>query len=160
MPIVSSTYALGHAQRDGRRYVQERHLHSDGRTIEREYGPVDEKAVDCQAVADAYARLIDAALADTELRQIIDGLLGVAGAKEHSKAKLAEAVRDLLRQYKGVELCRLARRVLALIASGEITDADWRAAFALNASQWNNVKTTLTGWANALATVEGAASAF
>lgn len=160
MPIVASAYVLGHAQRDGRRYVQERHSHSDGRAFTREYGPVDEKMVDCQAVADAYARRIEAALADQELRAIVDGLLAVTEAKERSKARLAEAVRDLLRQYKGIELCRLARRVLALIASGEVTDADWRSAFGLNASQWNTVKTTLTGWANALATVENAAAGF
>lgn len=161
MPITASTYAAGHAQRDGTRYVRERHTHSDGRVIEREYGPVDAAKIDCQAVADAYARRLDAALADQELQAIVDGLLAVTAAKERSKERLAEALRDLLRQYKGVELCRLARRVLALIASGQVTDADWRIAFGgLTVNQWNTVKNTLTGWASALNTVENAAAGF
>jgi hypothetical protein len=50
--------------------------------------------------------------------------------------------------------------VLATITNGEITDTEWRTAFSLNAAQWNNVKTTLTGWANSLATVNGAAASF
>ena len=30
MSIVSSSYTVGHAQRDGRRYVTERHTDDDG----------------------------------------------------------------------------------------------------------------------------------
>ena len=35
--IVSSTYSAGHPQQDGRRYVKERHLLDDGRSVDFEY---------------------------------------------------------------------------------------------------------------------------
>ena len=35
--IVSSTYIAGHPQQDGRRYINERHLLDDGRSVDFEY---------------------------------------------------------------------------------------------------------------------------
>jgi len=35
--IVSSTYIAGHPQQDGRRYIKERHLLDDGRSVDFEY---------------------------------------------------------------------------------------------------------------------------
>lgn len=35
--IVSSTYTTGHLQADGRRYIKERHLLDDGRSVDFEY---------------------------------------------------------------------------------------------------------------------------
>ena len=35
--IVSSTYIAGHPQQDGRRYIKDRHLLDDGRSVDFEY---------------------------------------------------------------------------------------------------------------------------
>ena len=35
--IVSSTYTVGHPQQDGRRFIEERHLLDDGRSVDFEY---------------------------------------------------------------------------------------------------------------------------
>jgi hypothetical protein len=35
--IVSSTHIAGHPQQDGRRYIKERHLLDDGRSVDFEY---------------------------------------------------------------------------------------------------------------------------
>ena len=71
MPIVSSEYRLGHAQRDGRRYVTERHTLDTGEVIAREYGPVGE--IDYAAVMTAEAARIEQALADAEFEGLIGG---------------------------------------------------------------------------------------
>lgn len=60
MPIVSSTYTVGHAQRNGSRYVRERHTWDDGVVTDIEYGPIQTAKADLQAIADARARQLEA----------------------------------------------------------------------------------------------------
>lgn len=59
MSIVSSAFALGPAQRDGRCYVTETHETDSGEPVVVEYGPVDSK-LNLQAIAEARAIVIDA----------------------------------------------------------------------------------------------------
>lgn len=61
MSIVSSSYTVGHAQRDGRRYVTERHTDDDGGVYEVEYLAPD--GTDYQAVMQARATAITEQLA-------------------------------------------------------------------------------------------------
>lgn len=158
MPVVSSTHTLGGVQADGRRWVIEDHTDGMGKHHFAEYLAAD--GTDYVSIRTARAAQITLQLADQELQAIVNGLLSASSPNEMSKAVLAERMRDLLRQYTGIELCRLSARVLATITRGEITDAEWRTAFGLTVNQWNNVKTQLTTWANALAAVEAAKSTF
>lgn len=64
MPIVSSTHTVGHAQRDGRRYVVELHTDSTGKVHRVEYGPVS--VVDYVAIRSARAAALADHLAETE----------------------------------------------------------------------------------------------
>ena len=54
--IVSSTYIAGHPQQDGRRYIKERHLLDDGRSVDFEYLADDQINPDA-VMAERAARL-------------------------------------------------------------------------------------------------------
>lgn len=70
MSIVSSSHVVGHAQRDGRRYVTETHVDSEGSTHTFEY--LAAQNADYAAVRDARATT----LADWLAQQEIDEVLG------------------------------------------------------------------------------------
>lgn len=71
--IISSTFTLGHAQADGRRYVTETHTWDSGLppTV-LEYGPVPD-SVDHQAVANARAVVLMEQAAQSEFEGIVGG---------------------------------------------------------------------------------------
>lgn len=70
--IVASTFVLGHAQRNGTRYVTETHEWDDGNRTVLEYGPVPD-TVDYQAVANARAVQIMEQMAQQEFEGLIGG---------------------------------------------------------------------------------------
>ena len=158
MPIVSSTHSLSTVQVDGRRWVIEDHTDNLGKHTLVNY--LAAVGADYVAIRTARAAQLNVQLADQELQNIVNGLLSAASPNEMSKAVLATRIRDLLRQYTGLALCQLAKRVLATITSGEMTDAEWQTAFGVNGPTWNNIKTQLTTWSNSLTTVEAAKSTF
>lgn len=67
--IVSSVFVLGHAQRDGSRYVTETHEWDTGERTMLEYGPIHTDKVNLQAIADARARQIEDERAASEMFQ-------------------------------------------------------------------------------------------
>lgn len=90
MPVLSSQFSLGHPQKDGRRYVTERHTLDTGEVIVREYGPVGE--IDYAAVAAGKAAQIEAEIAsrlDAETLAVQE-----SAAREKVAAVLAEAQRS------------------------------------------------------------------
>jgi hypothetical protein len=58
--VLSSTFVVGHKQRDGRCYVQEIHKLEAGEVREREYGPIDVEANDLRKIARGFAAQIEA----------------------------------------------------------------------------------------------------
>jgi len=74
VPIISSTYAVGHAQANGSRYVTETHVWDTGDppTVI-EYGPVMTEALDLQAVANARAVQLQEQAAQAEFEALIGG---------------------------------------------------------------------------------------
>ena len=69
MAIVNSTFAVGHSQADGRRYVTEAHTDSAGGVHVREYlAPV---GADHAAIASAYAVDLADRLAEAELEGLL-----------------------------------------------------------------------------------------
>jgi len=70
--IVSSSFSLGHAQRNGTRYVTETHTWDDGAMTVLEYGPVPD-TVDHQLIANERANQITERLAQQEFEGAING---------------------------------------------------------------------------------------
>lgn len=70
MPIVSSTHTVGHAQRDGRRYVVESHTDDAGVVHRVEY--LATVGTDYAIVRDARAAQISEQLAEAEAQALID----------------------------------------------------------------------------------------
>lgn len=52
-------------------------------------------------------------------------------------------VRAAYRDGDPATLVKIARFILSRIQAGDITDAQCRAAFGLNVTQWNNLKTKM-----------------
>lgn len=65
MAVVSSSYSVGHAQADGRRYVVELHTDSTGFVHRVEYGQMAD-GTDYQAIMEARAVQISEQLAQQE----------------------------------------------------------------------------------------------
>ena len=82
MPIISSTYTVGHAQASGLHYVVEVHTWDTGEVTKLEYGPLPSKT-DFQAIANARARQIEADRIKVEAERI---------EKEAADAKLATVI--------------------------------------------------------------------
>jgi hypothetical protein len=68
--IVSSTHIVGHAQRDGRRYVTETHLDHEGVAYGFEY--LASNDVNTSAVLSARAASLEAALAAAEIEALLN----------------------------------------------------------------------------------------
>jgi hypothetical protein len=73
MPIVSSSYTVGHAQRNGSRYVTETHTWDDATVTRLEYGPVMTDGLDLQAIANARAVQLQEQAAAQEFEELIGG---------------------------------------------------------------------------------------
>ena len=67
-------------------------------------------------------------------------------------ARFREAYRNSDRE----RLVQLARFVLSRIQAGDITDAQCRAAFGLNTTQWNALKTKMQTFVTAHNTIQSA----
>lgn len=82
MPIISSTYTVGHAQASGLHYVTETHTWDTGEVSRLEYGPLPSKT-DFQSIANARAQQIEADRIKVEAEKI---------EKEAADAKLATVI--------------------------------------------------------------------
>lgn len=71
MAIVSSTKTVGHAQIDGRRYVQEVHTDGEGGQYVREYLAAAD--ADHDAILASHAAQLAVVLAEQEIEQILNG---------------------------------------------------------------------------------------
>lgn len=82
MPIISSTYTVGHAQASGLHYVVETHTWDTGEVSKLEYGPLPSKT-DFKSIADTRARQIEADRTKAEAEK---------AEKEAADAKLATVI--------------------------------------------------------------------
>lgn len=63
--------------------------------------------------------------------------------KHQTVETFVSRVRAAYRDGQSETLVKIARFILARIQAGDITDAQCRAAFGLNVTQWNNLKTKM-----------------
>jgi hypothetical protein len=71
---------------------------------------------------------------------------------EQFVTRLRAAYRDASRE----RIVQIARFIIGRIQAGDITDAQCRAAFGLNTTQWNNLKTKMQNIITAANAVESA----
>lgn len=71
---------------------------------------------------------------------------------EQFVTRLRAAYRDASRE----RLVQIARFIISRIQAGDITDAQCRAAFGLNTTQWNNLKTKMQNLITADNTLQSA----
>jgi len=71
MPIVNSTYTVGHEQRDGTRLVTETHIDSDGEVHKRRY--FAEPGMDYDAILAARVARLNEELAAREIEALLNG---------------------------------------------------------------------------------------
>lgn len=111
--ITSSSFALGHAQRNEARYVTETHVWDTGERTVLEYGPIHTDKVDLQAIADARARQIetdraaaeaerqDRAAVEQKLATVLDDAVKAGTVTDEELAKLG--MLDVKRKAEGAK---------------------------------------------------------
>lgn len=135
--MQASSYVVGHNQKDGRRFVIERHTDDAGLEHVVEYGPTD--SVDYQTTLLARAAQMDADLADHELTNCIDA--GVVRTQYQTGAQFAARFRQRYLNARREEAARMATWVIDRITAGHLTDLQVRTAFGLTTTQYNALKT-------------------
>ena len=76
--------------------------------------------------------------------------------KHQTAAQFIARFREDYRNADRERVVQLARFVISRIQAGDITEAQIRAAFGLNVSQWNTLKTKMQNLINADNTVKSA----
>lgn len=139
MPIVSSVHTVGHAQRDGRRYVREQHTDHLGVVHVFEYlwdGLADRDAI---SLARAARLATNLAVQEYVARVTEDGWAGVL--QHQTAAEFAAKLRAEYRISTRERLCYLAWWLLRRIAEGTFTDNQVRNAFGMTVQQYTTFKT-------------------
>jgi len=77
--------------------------------------------------------------------------------KHQTVEQFVARVRAAYRDGNYEQVIKIARFIIARIQAGDITDAQCRTAFGLNATQWNNLKTKIQSYITADNTVKAAA---
>lgn len=140
MAIVSSTYVVGPAQKDGRRYVTETHTDSIGGKHLRAY--LAAVGADNQAIANARAVLVSEEIAQDEFMAALDGD-GAIVVVHQTLGQLAQRLRTYFQASERFECGRVARWIMNRLDAGHITEAQMRNAFGLTALQWSNLRAKL-----------------
>jgi hypothetical protein len=76
--------------------------------------------------------------------------------KHQTAAQFVSRFREAYRNADRERCVQLARFVVARIQAGDITDAQCRTAFGLSTTQWNTLKTKMSGFISAANTVKSA----
>jgi hypothetical protein len=76
--------------------------------------------------------------------------------KHQTPQEFVARFREAYRNSDRERLVQLARFILSKLSAGDITDAQCRNAFGLNATQWTNIKTKMQGYVTAANTVQSA----
>lgn len=137
MSIVSSSYVVGVAQRDGRAYVTETHTDNIGLPHVASY--LAAVGADYAAIMTARAPRIAAAIADVEYLDIVNRASTFV-LNYQTKAELAARFRAAYKAATRDELARLAYWLIERINDGTFTDAQVQSAFGLTAGQYAPLK--------------------
>lgn len=138
--MQASSYVVGHNQKDGRRFVIERHTDDAGLEHVVEYGPTD--SVDYQTTLLARAAQLDEYLADHEFAACVED--GTVRIQYQTAAQFAARFRQKYRAASREEAARLATWIIDRITAAQLTDLQVRTAFGLTTTQYSAMKTRWT----------------
>ena len=150
---MSFTVQVGHAQKDGRKFVLEVHSDAQGEFSRLEY--LADPAADFDAIAAVREPILLESSAQSQLDQAITEDV-MPPLRFFDVDGLVVRIRELFRNGERERLCEIARGILARINAGELTDTQVRNAFGLTAGQYNALKNRIIALAMALDTVRGA----
>ena len=154
------TISVGHAQKDGRKFVLEVHSDAQGEFARAEY--LAEDGADHNAIATARTAVLLASLAEQEFERMLEAdvypdLDPLPPLRFQTMAELMARIREAFRNRNREPLVQLARWIVNRITAGDMTDTQVRNAFGLTAPQYNVLKNRMTTLRDALNAVEGAA---
>ena len=144
---------VGHAQKDGRRYVVEVHTDAQGEFSRVEYlAPI---GADYNAIATAREPVLITSLADQEARSAVDENRQGSTRFQTAPEMLAR-IRGRYLQSVGEETCQIARWFVARLSEGWITNAQCQTAFGVNPAGWSGINGRIDTFANSITSVESA----
>jgi hypothetical protein len=138
MPIVTSTFSLGHAQKDGRKYSVESHTDHAGVVHQAEY--LSAVSENNNAVMLARALVIAEQLKNTELNYAIFEAPWDYVLQWATNSDLSAWVRAEYKTASKDVLALIAKRILEWITNGRFTDTQVRTVFGLTSPQWTTLK--------------------
>lgn len=146
MPIESSVIVEDRPQRDGRRYICERHTDHLGETHDLIY--LAESDVDATAVMLERVAAVNSNLKDREFKRCLVAIMqGRQPVLRHlTLAEVGPMLREVYRDATGEEVAKLSGFLLTL------TDSQLRTIF--NLASVTNLKTRMTNRLNAWTTLQ------
>lgn len=135
--ILTSTFSVGVAQRDGRAYVQE--VHTDQFDVAWPYEYLAAVNADYAALLSQHAAAVKAAIETLEINAELQ-LGAPLTLKYTTKAQLGNTFRARYQVATKDEACRLAKWLLDHIDAGDFTDAQVQGFFGLTAGQYTSMK--------------------
>lgn len=147
------TVTVGHAQRDGRRYVLEVHTDGQGEFARVTYlAPV---GADHDAIATAREPVLLASAAEQEAESAIEDNV-MPALRFQNATQFVARVRAFYRDHNADALARVAVWMRNRIQAGDITEAQFQSAFGFDAGQWSTFKTQMQSLAAAYDEVNAA----
>src|SRR3990167_11431930 len=147
---MSFTVQIGHAQKDGRRFVIEAHSDAAGEFARIQY--LAEDSADTNAIATARHTSLLASNAEQEARNTVDQGLQ-PNPRFQTIEELLLKVRARYLSSVGEETCRIARWVVDRLDDGSVSVVQMRAAFGVSAAQWNAINGRMDVLAAAISSV-------
>ena len=150
---MSFVITVGHAQADGRRYVEEVHSDAQGEFSRLIY------LADAGADHDAIASARNAVLLLQAAEQELDAAVAEDAMPVFRFQNAAEFVARFRARFlneRGENACRFARWLARRLVAGEVTVAQVRAAFNLTQTQFNQFRTRIEALQASLDAVENA----
>ena len=144
---------IGHYQKDGSRWIRETHTDGQGEIGRARY--LGRDGWDFDGIAAARNVRILAARAEQECDDAIEANV-MPVLRFQNATEFVAKVRERYQARDGEALARVAVWMRSRIQAGDITEAQFQAAFGMDAGQWTTFKTTMQALAAAYDTVNGA----
>jgi len=153
------TVSVGHAQKDGRRYVEEVHTDAVGEFARLQY--LADEAADTNAIATRRHDALIISFAEQEARDVVDNreppVPPFRTPRFQTSDELLLKVRLRYLASKGEETCRISRWIVDRLNDGSVTVVQMRTAFGgIQTNVWNGINGRMDTFANAIDSVDSA----
>ena len=145
--------SIGHAQKDGRRFVIEAHSDAVGEFARIQY--LAEDNADTNAIATARHASLLASSAEQEARNTVDQGLQ-PNPRFQTEDELLVKVRARYLPSKGEETCIISKWIVDRLNDGSISVPQMRTVFGVSAAGWNAINGRMDVFAAAIDSVSAA----